>query len=145
MADDVGNTREKIRDFVERNCVVFEDEAEFTDQDNFFDIGMVNSLFAMKLVTWLEQQWDIEILVEELEVFNFCSVERISNFLREKLVNKLEVNDNPVLLINVGIENKALSKSFKTFIKERKIKKKEVITPGREKNCMNKKALSGYE
>lgn len=125
MTDDSSNAREKIRRFVAKNCVVFENEADFTDQDNFVECGMVNSLFAMKLVTWLEQQWDIEIISEELQIYNFCSVERISNFLREKLVNKLEGNDNPVLLINVGIENKALTQSFKTFRKERKKKKEK--------------------
>jgi hypothetical protein len=44
---DTTDTREKIRQFVKANCVVFEDEAEFSDQDNFFDFGMVNSLFAI--------------------------------------------------------------------------------------------------
>jgi acyl carrier protein len=56
QASDTRKTRERIRNYVEANCVVFDDEAEFSDQDNFYDFGMVNSLFAMKLVTWLEQQ-----------------------------------------------------------------------------------------
>ena len=31
--------REKIRSFIEANLVVFEDEAEFTDADNIFEMG----------------------------------------------------------------------------------------------------------
>ena len=126
QASDTRKTRERIRNYVVANCVVFDDEAEFSDQDNFFDFGMVNSLFAMKLVTWLEQQWGIEILNEELFLYNFCSVERIHGFLKKKLLNMIEdVNTFvPVLLDNPKIKNKELSESFKNFKKRRK---KEVI------------------
>ena len=124
-------TREKIRKYVSSNCVVFEEEAEFTDQDNFFEHGMVNSLFAMKLVTWLEQQWGIEILNEELFPYNFFSVERIHMFLRRKLFNMIEDDSavEPVLLDNPKIKNKDLSESFKNFKKRRN---KEVITTTKE-------------
>ena len=42
--------KEKIRGFIEENLVVFEDEATFSDDDNIFELGFVNSLFAMRMV-----------------------------------------------------------------------------------------------
>jgi methoxymalonate biosynthesis acyl carrier protein len=76
--------KEKIRKFIESNLVVFEDEAEFSDTDNIFEMGFVNSLFAMKLVTHIEQEFGIEVDNEDLEISNFSSVERIVSYINSK-------------------------------------------------------------
>lgn len=76
--------KQKIRSFIESNLVVFEDEAEFTDSDNIFEMGFVNSLFAMKLVNYIEQEFDIEVDNDDLEISNFSSVERIVQYVTGK-------------------------------------------------------------
>ncbi|MGD2089844.1 MAG: acyl carrier protein [Candidatus Aminicenantes bacterium] len=76
--------KEKIRQFIEANLVVFEDEAEFTDSDNIFEMGFVNSLFAMKLVSYIEQEFGIEVDNEDLEISNFNSVDRIVGYIENK-------------------------------------------------------------
>ncbi len=76
--------KEKIRKFIESNLVVFEDEAEFTDSDNIFEMGFVNSLFAMKLVSYIEQEFEIEVDNDDLEISNFSSVERIVQYVNGK-------------------------------------------------------------
>jgi len=76
--------KEKIRKFIEGNLVVFEDEAEFGDGDNIFEMGFVNSLFAMKLVNYIEEDFGIEVANDDLEISNFSSVDRITSFIAEK-------------------------------------------------------------
>ncbi|NIO80989.1 MAG: acyl carrier protein [Candidatus Aminicenantes bacterium] len=76
--------KEKIRKFIEDNLVVFEDEADFSDSDNIFEMGFVNSLFAMKLVSYIEQEFSIEVDNEDLEISNFSSVERIVGYIENK-------------------------------------------------------------
>jgi len=76
--------KEKIRQFIGANLVVFEDEAEFTDSDNIFEMGFVNSLFAMKLVGYIEQEFGIEVDNEDLEISNFNSVDRIVGYIENK-------------------------------------------------------------
>ncbi|MCP5105739.1 MAG: acyl carrier protein [bacterium] len=76
--------KEKIRKFIESNLVVFEDEAEFSDGDNIFEMGFVNSLFAMKLVNYIEEGFGIEVDNDDLEISNFSSVDRISEFISAK-------------------------------------------------------------
>ena len=76
--------KEKIRKFIESNLVVFEDEAEFEDSDNIFEMGFVNSLFAMKLVNYIENDLGIEVANEDLDIINFSSVERIVEFITNK-------------------------------------------------------------
>ncbi|MCP5052450.1 MAG: acyl carrier protein [bacterium] len=76
--------KEKVRKFIEGNLVVFEDEAEFADSDNIFEMGFVNSLFAMKLVSYIEQEFDIEVDNDDLEISNFSSVDRIVQYVAGK-------------------------------------------------------------
>jgi len=76
--------KEKIRKFIESNLVVFEDEAEFSDSDNIFEMGFVNSLFAMKLVNYIEEDFGIVVENDDLEISNFNSVNRITEFIESK-------------------------------------------------------------
>ncbi|HLP58467.1 MAG TPA: acyl carrier protein [Candidatus Deferrimicrobium sp.] len=76
--------KEQIRKFIESNLVVFEDEAEFTDSDNIFEMGFVNSLFAMKLVNYIEENFSIQVANDDLEISNFNSVNRITEFIESK-------------------------------------------------------------
>ncbi len=76
--------KEKIRKFIESNLVVFEDEAEFNDSDNIFEMGFVNSLFAMKLVNYIEEDFGIVVENDDLEISNFNSVNRITEFIESK-------------------------------------------------------------
>lgn len=73
-----------IRNFIESNLVVFEDEAEFGDDDNIFEMGFVNSLFAMKLVNYIEENHSIQVDNDDLEISNFSSVNRIAQFIESK-------------------------------------------------------------
>lgn len=76
--------KEKIRKFIENNLVVFEDEAEFEDSDNIFEMGFVNSLFAMKMVNYIENDIGIELANDDLDISNFNSVKRIVEFINNK-------------------------------------------------------------
>lgn len=78
--------KEDIRKFIESNLVVFEDEAEFSDDDNIFEMGFVNSLFAMKLVNYIEEKFGFPVENDDLEIKNFSSVNRIIQFIETKKV-----------------------------------------------------------
>ena len=77
-------SREKIRQFIESNLDVFEEEAYFTDSDNIFELGVVNSIFTMKIVKFVQEEFNIEMLAEDMEIENFNSVDNILNFIRFK-------------------------------------------------------------
>lgn len=74
----------KIRNYIEDNLIVFEDNIAFKDEDNIFEKGFVNSLFAMKLLNFIESEFKIVILNEEMDMDNFSSVDSISNFIKGK-------------------------------------------------------------
>lgn len=59
------------------------------DQD-IFKTGYVNSLFAMKLVQFVEVHFDITVENDDLEMTNFNTVNNITNFITNKLTAQIE-------------------------------------------------------
>jgi len=57
---------------------------DISDSDNFFELGFVNSLFAMQLVMFLEKEYAITIGNEELEIQNFNSINAITSLIERK-------------------------------------------------------------
>ena len=77
--------REKVHLFIEENLIMRDDIAGFTDEDDIFEKGLVNSLFAMKLITYIEEAFGLIIENSEMEISNFSSVENIIRFVQNKL------------------------------------------------------------
>ncbi|AIQ67602.1 acyl carrier protein [Paenibacillus graminis] len=77
---------EQIRNFIQDNLVVFDDDVEFSNEDNIFELGFVNSLFAMKLVTYIESEFNTTIESEEMDINNFNTIDNIVNFIHSKTV-----------------------------------------------------------
>lgn len=77
--------KEQIRDFIDDNLNIYEDDLHFSDNDNIFDLGFVDSLFALKLVTFIEKEYAIKVENEDLSLTNFNSVDNIVDFIRAKL------------------------------------------------------------
>lgn len=76
--------RERVRAYINQNLTAYHGET-FSDEDNIFNLGFVNSLFAMKLLTFIESSFDITIEFEEMELSNFTSVENIDRFITQKI------------------------------------------------------------
>jgi methoxymalonate biosynthesis acyl carrier protein len=53
------------------------------DQD-YVSEGLIDSLLALELVTQVEQMFDIEIDVEDLDIDNFRTAARVAEFVRRK-------------------------------------------------------------
>ena len=73
-----------VREFINENLLVFDDDAEFTNSDNIFELGFVNSLFAMKLVSYVENTFKIKVENTDLRLDNFNSVDNIVKFINNK-------------------------------------------------------------
>jgi len=51
---------------------------------DLFSSGLVNSLYAMQLVLFIEKEYGIQVANEDLDYENFKSVNAIVNFIDEK-------------------------------------------------------------
>ncbi|MEU4205501.1 phosphopantetheine-binding protein [Streptomyces sp. NPDC039022] len=52
--------------------------------EDLFQSGRVNSLFALQLMSFLERAFTIELDVDDLDLSNFASIARITDFVQRK-------------------------------------------------------------
>lgn len=52
--------------------------------EDIFSLGFVNSMFAMQLVLFLEQEFQITIENEDLEFDNFKTINAMTNLVQRK-------------------------------------------------------------
>lgn len=76
--------KERIRKYIENNLTVFDDDVSFSDEDNIFQMGFVNSLFAMKLLNFVQQEFAIEIADDDIDLKNFSSINNMMRLIESK-------------------------------------------------------------
>jgi acyl carrier protein len=54
------------------------------DDDNLFESGIVNSLFAVQLMTFIEKTFAIEVGMDDLDIENFKSLNAATAFVARK-------------------------------------------------------------
>jgi methoxymalonate biosynthesis acyl carrier protein len=57
---------------------------ELQDDQDFFALGFVNSLFAMQLVLFVEKELGIPVSNEDLDIDNFRSINAITALVQRK-------------------------------------------------------------
>ncbi len=72
--------REIIRGFILNSIHV----PDILDDDNLFESGIVNSLFAVQLMTFIEKSFGIEVGMDDLEISNFQSISASASFVVRK-------------------------------------------------------------
>ena len=74
----------RIREFVKMNLSVYDDDIVLGDDDNIFELGFVDSPFAIQLVCFIEEEFKIRIGDDDLDIDNFTSINRIAEFVSRK-------------------------------------------------------------
>ena len=77
-------TKETIRNFILDSINI----QNLKDDDNLFESGVVNSLFAVQLMTFIEKSFGIEITMDDLSMDNFESINATSSFIEKKQNHK---------------------------------------------------------
>jgi methoxymalonate biosynthesis acyl carrier protein len=54
------------------------------DGDDIFDLGLVDSLFGLQLVSFVEQEFGIAVSGDDLDIANFCSIDALTAFVTAK-------------------------------------------------------------
>lgn len=71
--------RTKIREFV----LKYVRDNDLEDGEDMFELGYVNSLFAMQLVLFVEKEFGVTISREELDFNNFRSIDAITTLVTQ--------------------------------------------------------------
>ena len=72
--------RTKIKTFLAKHFK----NIELQDDQDFFALGFVNSLFAMQLVLFVENELGVPVANEDLDIDNFRSVNAIMQLVGRK-------------------------------------------------------------
>ena len=72
--------KQALREFILRSVRV----PALCDDEDLFESGIVNSLFAVRLMTFVEKTFAIEVAMEDLEIDNFRSLNATTGFVLRK-------------------------------------------------------------
>lgn len=75
-----GDIKGTIREFISSSINI----ANWKDEENLFDSGLVNSLFAVQLMTFIEKTFVVEVGPEDLDIENFKSLNAMTAFVLQK-------------------------------------------------------------
>jgi len=71
----------KIKAFLSR----FFRKHELQDDEDIFQLGIVNSLFAMQLVMFVEKEFKVKIENADLDLANFRTINTIEKLVQSKI------------------------------------------------------------
>lgn len=71
------SVKKSIREFLSG----FVDVSDVEDSDNLFEMGMLNSLFAMQLVLFVEKEFGFQVSNDNLSIENFKSIDAMANMV----------------------------------------------------------------
>ena len=72
--------KETVRSFILSSITI----PELDDDDNLFESGLANSLFAVQLMTFIEKAFAIEVAMEDLDIENFKSLNAMTALVLRK-------------------------------------------------------------
>ena len=69
-----------VKSFISRSSNI----TNLDDDDDLFESGIVNSLFAVQLMTFIEKTFAIEVEMDDLDIENFKSLNATTAFVVKK-------------------------------------------------------------
>jgi len=72
--------KETVRRFISSSSNI----TNLDDDDNLFESGIVNSLFAVQLMTFIEKTFAMEVEIDDLDIENFKSLNATTAFVLKK-------------------------------------------------------------
>jgi acyl carrier protein len=78
--EDEKGIKETVKRFILSSISI----AKLDDDDNLFESGIVNSLFAVQLMTYIEKTFSIEVGMDDLDIENFKSLNATAAFVLKK-------------------------------------------------------------
>ena len=79
-AEAAAGIKETVRHFILSSIAI----PKLGDDDDLFESGIVNSLFAVQLMTYIEKTFAIEVGMDDLDIENFKSLNATTAFVLRK-------------------------------------------------------------
>ena len=73
-----------IKEYIAKNLLFSNDGYGFADDASFLEEGIVDSQGVMELVMFVEEQFKISVIDEDITPDNFDSVQLLADYVRRK-------------------------------------------------------------
>ncbi len=83
--NDIQKIKNTIRIYVKDNFLFGFSDEDLHDDTSFLEIGVLDSTGIMEMVTFIEREFGISVLDEEIVSENLDSINLIANFVSKKL------------------------------------------------------------
>ncbi|QWR77831.1 acyl carrier protein [Candidatus Magnetomonas plexicatena] len=80
-------TPEEIKTKVRAFLLKYIKKPDIKDDEDYFASKLINSLFAMQLVMFVEKEFKIKVEDKDLEIKNFNSIDSVSGLITRKLTS----------------------------------------------------------
>lgn len=80
MSTEEKEIKETVKRFISSSITI----TDLDEDDNLFESGIVNSLFAIQLMTFIEKTFAIEVGMDDLDIENFKSLNAATAFVVRK-------------------------------------------------------------
>ena len=76
--------KEKIRSFIVETFLFDAPESAFSDDESLLDSGIIDSTGVLELVSFIEEEFYIEVKDEELIPENLDSLNKLASYIKKK-------------------------------------------------------------
>lgn len=82
------STRETLRTYILENCLFTDDGSKLNDAESFLESGILDSTGILEIIMFVEEEFGIEVLEDEMEPANLDSIDRLVAYVERKLTEK---------------------------------------------------------
>ncbi len=72
-----------IKNFI-RTELIYDDEKDFDENTNLIERGIIDSMSLVRLISFLEENYEIQVQDEDIVPENFSSLNKISSFISDR-------------------------------------------------------------
>lgn len=76
--------KEEVRNYVLENYLFTDDEAALNDDDSFMELGIIDSTGILEVISFLEEEFGIQVEDDEMIPENLDSVDNIVAYMSKK-------------------------------------------------------------
>jgi len=74
----------RVRGFVEENFLYMHSNFQLADDDRLLDKGVIDSMSIVEIISFIEREFGVSAMEEEISDANFGSLAGIARFVTEK-------------------------------------------------------------
>ncbi len=74
----------RVRDFVQENFLYMHTNFQLADEDRLLDKGVIDSMSIVEMISFVEREFGVNAMEEEISDANFGSLAGIARFVMEK-------------------------------------------------------------